>query len=421
MVGRESVEDTEVALLSCIFNDPNKLLTELSQFIPTSEYFTTPSARRIYETLIELDKSDVKPSKFQVKKILREDAEPTISMLESSVGIEANLKYYARELRKFYQVRMLSEIGQSLVKISPNDLNNALKLSGSIESVFAEGSHDLMSIQDVLADTWELFLTSEYSKEFLFKTGFKYIDSILQGVPKGALIILAARPGVGKTAFALELLERFSKQTSVAFFSLEMTREELGLRMFSAATKIPQAKIKFGKLTEAEQAKIADYISAKDSNKVYINDQSDMILSIFENQIKTLKVKDPNLGIVILDYLQLLATGSKSRYEEISDISREMKKIAGKYDVALIALAQLSRASEQRANKMPMLSDLRDSGAIEQDANQVWLLHRDQYEGELPDVLDMKFIIAKNRSGGVGIADLVFTRSQTRFWEPQRA
>jgi replicative DNA helicase len=254
-------------------------------------------------------------------------------------------------------------------------------------------------------------------------TTFKNLDNKLQGLRGGDLVILAARPSMGKTAMALNIAQQVAKKKNVAIFSLEMSKEQLTDRMVCAAMGIDSWKLQKGELTDEEFARIGDALSELSLARLYIDDSASMNLLEIKSKCRRLKMES-GLDLIVIDYLQLInGTNPNNRVQEISDISRGLKSLARELSVPIIALSQLSRNVESRASKEPILSDLRDSGSIEQDADIVLMIYREEYynTGEIQEN-DMNkgkttIFIRKNRNGPIGNADFVFDGKFMKFRE----
>lgn len=282
----------------------------------------------------------------------------------------------------------------------------------------------------------ELVKMANEDKAPLQRTGYPSLDQKIGGLRKGSLIILAARPGMGKSAFAFNIAQRVASTYAVptAIFSLEMSKEEVSTRFLSTYATIDSSKVNSAKLSPDEWESLAKSSTEFYGTPIYINDRSGLGPQEMLARCRELKLKEPNLGLVIVDYLQLMTSDRRrqdNRQQEISDISRSLKIMARELDCPVIALSQLSRNCEARSNKRPMLSDLRDSGAIEQDADVVLFLYRDDYyaalEGRevenLPDTSNQpvsyvaELIVAKNRHGETGSVNLGWRPEVTLFYE----
>jgi len=270
-------------------------------------------------------------------------------------------------------------------------------------------------------------------------TGFKKLNELTTGFGEGDLVIIAARPAMGKTSFALNLAERALKdKLGVAIFSLEMPAEQLMIRMLSSTTSIPMQKLKIGDLNDNEWSRLSSAMDEMSKSKLFVDDNGLVDIHHVRSKLRKLKSSHPEISLAIIDYLQLMSSsGNKDRHLEVSEISRGLKLLARELNMPIIALSQLNRSLESRGDKRPMLSDLRESGAIEQDADLILFVYRDdvyrireEKEKEIkarndgkeyrsnffskPEE-DSEIIIGKNRNGPVGVADLVFQKSCTRF------
>jgi len=262
--------------------------------------------------------------------------------------------------------------------------------------------------------------------EFKTFAWYKQIDEMLGGFKPGELIVLAARPAMGKTAFALNLLIHASinQWKTSAFFSLEMSNEQIVDRLLSGLASVSMWKISRGDLNADDFERMGDAISTLGEANIYVDDQWTSTVWLLRSKLRRLKVEKGNLDLVVIDYLQLMS-GSWSRFagnrvQEVSEISRAMKELAKELTVPIIVLSQLSRAVEQRVDKEPQLSDLRDSGAIEQDADAVMMLYREEYyDNETDRKWATDVFIRKNRNGPIGDAELFFQKQNMKFLELQ--
>lgn len=256
-----------------------------------------------------------------------------------------------------------------------------------------------------------------------YSSGFKDLDKILSGFQPGSLNIIAARPSMGKTALALNIAQFGGVEDScVLLFSLEMSAEQLMHRMYSAESGVSLASIMEGRMTDEDYYSLTEAAERLSSRKIYINDSSELSAMEFRTKCRRFKTRHPELALIVVDYLQLMHTERKrndNSQQETADISRMLKAVAIELECPVIALSQLSREVERRTEKKPQLSDLRDSGAIEQDADTVILLYREDYydENKLYNNPDSKaeLRVAKNRNGRTGICHLTFQREYTRF------
>ena len=258
-----------------------------------------------------------------------------------------------------------------------------------------------------------------------YSSGFTDLDKIISGFQPSSLNIIAARPSMGKTALALNIAQ-FGGETynnpCVLVFSLEMSSEQLMHRMYSAQSGVKISDIASGIMSEDDYCKLMEAAEILSKRNIFINNSSELTAMDFRTQCRRFKTRHPDLSLIVVDYLQLMSSGSKrseNRQYEVAEISRVMKSVAVELECPVIALSQLSRETEKRTDKKPQLADLRDSGAIEQDADTVIMLYREDYysENENNDLMDSKadLRVAKNRNGTTGVCHLTFRREYTRF------
>lgn len=322
---------------------------------------------------------------------------------------------------KYRQIIYKNSIINEMVK-NKEDID---KIIAEIEKTALEVSKDLdkkdfSGMKEILIDTFKSLETRyENFKSGVLSgldTGYRKINELTGGLQKSNLIILAARPGMGKTALALNLaLNIANKNNAVAFFSLEMSKTELMNRLISNVSMIDSKKIMQGNLTEIEWQKIINATDKLVNIPLHIDDSSGITIERLKSKARRLKIKE-DIKLIIVDYIQLLVSDKKNenRQNEIAKISRELKCLAKDLDITVVALSQLNRGNEQRADKKPLMSDLRDSGAIEQDADIVILLHRENYYKDVPDKsIDM--IFAKHRNGSIGTIKLCFNLCYGKF------
>ena len=285
---------------------------------------------------------------------------------------------------------------------------------------------EFRSIQEVLLKTQnDLEKLSQRKSEITgIPTGYYDLDKVTSGFHENELIIIAARPAMGKTAFALNLATNIALNTekAVALFNMEMSGEQLAMRMLSSVGQIDGYKLKSGKLEHNDWKKFNEAMSRLAESKLFIDDTAGMTISEIKAKCRRLYNSENGLGIVIIDYLQLISGSARyagNRQQEVSEISRSLKTLAMELNVPVIALAQLSRTVEGREDKRPLLSDLRESGSIEQDADIVAFLYRDDYYTKEISIDEntskSEFIIAKHRNGPTTTVDLVFKRNTSTF------
>ncbi len=352
---------------------------------------------------------------------------PYLHTLISMVPTAANAGYYARIVRERAVLRRLVEAGTRIVQLGyateggdVDDLVNSAQ--AEVYAVTEQRtSEDYLPLADILNGTMEEIEAAGHRGEGMVgvPTGFAELDRLTNGLHPGQMIVLAARPAIGKSTMALDIARSASIKhglTSV-IFSLEMTRNEITMRMLSAEARVPLQNMRKGQMRDEDWQKLAATMGKISSAPLFIDDSPNM--SLMEIRAKCRRLKQRNdLKLVIIDYLQLMSSGKRveSRQQEVSEFSRALKLLAKELEVPVIAISQLNRGAEQRTDKKPMLSDLRESGAIEQDADVVILLHReDAYERESPRAGEADFIVAKHRNGPTDTIVVAFQGQYARF------
>lgn len=365
-------------------------------------------------------------------KLSQMDVPPELSSVEflrdllASVPISANIKYYAKIVKEKSILRKLIKVNEDIANtcyVGRESVDDILdetekKIFGLLQ---AKGGGDYVPIREVVISAMEKIeaVSKTHGTVTGLPTGFIDLDYKTSGFQNSDLILIAARPSMGKTAFELNIAEymAFKKNVTVAIFSLEMSKEQLVNRLFSLESKVDSQKIRTGDLEDSDWERLIESANVIGNSHLIIDDTPS--ISIGELRSKCRKYKlEHNLGIIIIDYLQLMTAGghSESRQQEISEISRSLKALARELNVPVVALSQLSRAVESRPDHRPMLSDLRESGAIEQDADVVMFLYRDDYynkESEKKGIAEV--IIAKQRNGPIGTVELVWLPNYTKF------
>ena len=350
--------------------------------------------------------------------------------LAASIPTAANADYYARLVEEKAILRQLITGGTKVVELG---YTQELSLDETIDEAeriifdVAQGrrqSKDISHIKDILQETFETIEHRYENQDNVMGYGTDYydLDYMMSGLHPSDLIVLAARPAMGKTSFALNLAQNVAKlnELPVVVFSLEMSKEQLAQRLICAEARINAHRIKTGFLAETDWPKLTEAIGNLANAPIYIDDTPAITVMEVRGKARRLKaLEKKDLGLIVIDYLQLMSASGKSdgnRVQEISQISRNLKALARELNVPIIALSQLSRAVESRTDKRPMLSDLRESGAIEQDADIVMFIYRDEYYNqESVDKNIAEIIIAKHRNGPVGTVKLFFEKEFTRF------
>lgn len=346
--------------------------------------------------------------------------------LSNSVFTATNVDNYIKIIKEKFQRRQIIKLANDLLVQANNPKEDILKIISNVENamykiVTNDITDSMYSMNECVEDT--LIKIEERVKNgggiTGVSTGIVPLDKRTGGLQKGELTIVAARPSMGKTAFALNIAQNSSKHSKIAIFSIEMPKYQLIDRMLANISTIELEKIKTGILNEDEWNRIAICSSELASRNIKIDDRGVITVSKIKSQCRKLKIKD-GLDVVIIDYLQIISTekenNNKNREQQISEISSGLKKMAKDLDIAVVCLSQLSRAPEQRADHRPMLSDLRESGSIEQDADTIMMLYRDDYynkESEEKGIAEC--IIAKQRNGEIGTIKLGWLPQNQKF------
>jgi replicative DNA helicase len=362
--------------------------------------------------------------------------QPFIAGLVNGVTTTANAEYYALIVKDKSIHRRLISAGNTIVHLGYSEEREVDEILEEAEKAVFEIAQkrnrtNFRPISDVLGKTFQIIET-QYRKSDQdvtgFSTGFYQFDRMTGGLQPGSLNIIAARPSMGKTALALNIAQYggVERKEPILIFSLEMSAEQLVQRMLGSEAKVNIHDIRNGSFAEKDWEKLADAAGRLSQAPLFIDDSSMLSTLEFRARARRFKSRFENLGLIVVDYLQLMSFARRidSKQQEVAEISRALKGVARELDVPVIALSQLSRAVEQRNEKMPQLSDLRDSGAIEQDADLVMLLYRPGYydTAASPEEEDNRATIriAKHRNGPTGDVNLVFLKEYTRFVNVER-
>ncbi len=340
----------------------------------------------------------------------------------------ANIKAYADIVRERSVLRQLIEIGTDIAGSAYNPegreskelLDQAEQLVFRIAEQGAKANNGFVDIKKLLTATVEKidFLYEQEGNITGIPTGFTEFDNMTTGLQKGDLVIVAGRPSMGKTTFAMNIAENaaIAQDIPVAVFSMEMPGDALTMRMISSLGRINSQNLRTGNLLDEDWPRITSAVSILSEKKIFIDDSAALSLSELRARARRLK-REHGLGMVVIDYLQLMqGSGSENRATEISEISRGLKALAKELEIPVIALSQLNRSLEQRTDKRPVMSDLRESGAIEQDADLIVFIYRDEvYNDDSPDKGTAEIIIGKQRNGPIGKTRVTFLGQYTRF------
>ncbi|MGP1585945.1 MAG: replicative DNA helicase [Schwartzia sp. (in: firmicutes)] len=401
----------------------------------TGDDFYRHAHRLVFDAIMTLHQANEAVDMITVTDRLKRDGElekaggiAFITALANAVPTAANVAFHARIVREKAQLRQLINAATEIAGTAYEDAEAVDEIMDDAEKrilgVTSRSHHaDFVPMKDILVTTFEQIEKHAANKGALtgLPSGFADLDRLTSGFQPSDLILVAARPSMGKTAFTLNIATHAairSKKT-VAFFSLEMSKEQLALRMFSAEGQVDSQRIRVGDLKDEEWQKLIDAADRLTKAPLWIDDTPGITVMELRSKARRLKAEH-GLDLIVIDYLQLMqGRGTKSgdnRQQEISEISRSLKALARELKVPVIALSQLSRSVESRQIKRPMLSDLRESGSLEQDADIVMFLYReDYYEKETDRQNITEVIVAKHRNGPVDTVSLFFQKEFTKF------
>ncbi|WLD93371.1 replicative DNA helicase [Alkalihalobacillus sp. AL-G] len=429
--------EAEQAVIGAVFLEPEALTSATELLMP--EDFYRAAHQRIFTVMVDLSEKGepidlvTVTSELQDRRLLEEVGGVSyLSDLANSVPTAANIEYYGQIVEEKSLLRRLIRTATDIAAngYSREDevdeiLNEAEK--NILEVAQRKNTGAFISIKDVLVQAYDNIEMLQNSKGDItgIPTGFAELDRMTAGFQRNDLIIVAARPSVGKTAFALNIAQNVATKTdeNVAIFSLEMGAEQLVMRMLCAEGNIDAQRLRTGHLQSEDWQKLTMAMGSLSNAGIYIDDTPGIRVSEIRAKCRRLK-QEKGLGMILIDYMQLIRGSGKSgenRQQEVSEISRSLKALARELEVPVISLSQLSRGVESRQDKRPMMSDIRESGSIEQDADIVAFLYRDDYydkESESKNIIEI--IIAKQRNGPVGTVELAFVKEYNKFVNLER-
>lgn len=433
--------DAEQGVLGSLLIDRDGV-TRVADLLQADDFYDSNHAR-VYEAVIFLYGQNRPIDLLTVREVLDDRGQlaeiggnPFLAQLTNAVPTAANVYQYAQIVKHKAVLRRLLRCGSDIVSMGydeatdlPVVLEKAEKSLFGVTQTFIRNK--LVALRDILSGRYDEYAETHENPQAAHdnrvQTGFKNLDHKLQGLRGGDMVIIAARPSMGKTAFALNMAQNVGfTGRHVAIFSLEMSKEQLADRLVCASMGINSWKLQKGELSDDEFSQIGGALEKLSKSNIYIDDSAAMGLMEIKSKCRRLKLES-RLDLVVIDYLQLMSSGTAAfsgngnRTQEISEISRGIKLLARELDVPVIALSQLSRAVESRTTKEPILSDLRESGSIEQDADIVMMMYREDYyvevaEGDMNKGLTSIFV-RKNRNGPVGQVDLKFDSQYMKFRE----
>ncbi|KMK77933.1 replicative DNA helicase [Alkalihalobacillus pseudalcaliphilus] len=424
--------EAEQAVLGAIFLEDSALVTATERLQP--EDFYRASHQRIYEIMLDLAEKGEPVDLVTITAELQDrqwlddvGGVSYLADLSNAVPTAANVEYYSRIVEE-------KSVLRRLIKVATHIAAEGYQSDDEVDAILDDAEKTILdvaqrkntsafvTIKDVLVETYENIEMLQNQKGDItgIPTGFLELDKMTAGFQRNDLIIVAARPSVGKTAFALNIAQNVATKTSenVAIFSLEMGASQLVQRMLCAEGNIDAQRMRTGALTSEDWQKLTMAMGSLAKAGIYIDDTPGIKVGEIRAKCRRLK-QESGLGMIMIDYLQLIQGNGRSgenRQQEVSEISRTLKGIARELEVPVIALSQLSRGVESRQDKRPMMSDIRESGSIEQDADIVAFLYRDDYydkESENQNIIEI--IIAKQRNGPVGTVELAFVKEYNKF------
>ena len=424
--------EAEQSVIGSMILDRDAIL--VASEILTSDDFYQSQYGIIFDAMVELCNEGKPVDLITLQNRLKEkELPPDISSMEyvrdliSAVPTSANVKYYANIVSEKAVLRRLIKVNEEVENACYMEKEGTQMILEEAEKKLfnvlqRRSSDEFVPIQQVVLNAVNNIEKASKMKGTVtgIPTGFVDLDYKTSGMHASDLVLIAARPSMGKTAFVLNIAQymAFRKDVTVAIFSLEMSKEQLVNRLLSLESKVDSQNIRTGNLEDEEWAKLIEGANIIGSSNMIIDDTPGISISELRSKCRKYKLEH-NLGIIFIDYLQLMTGSGKrseSRQQEISDISRSLKALARELNVPVVALSQLSRAVEQRPDHRPMLSDLRESGAIEQDADVVMFIYRDDYynkDSENKNIAEI--IIAKQRNGPIGTINLVWLPNYTKF------
>ena len=425
--------EAECGVLGSIIIDPEAIV-QVSDFLHPDDFYRD-THRTIYEVIIQLYEEQ-EPADFiticdeleRRNKLEEVGGASYITSLINQVPTSGNVEFYGRIVERTAILRRLIHAAGQIAAIAYEEGDADIALDKAEQLIFnisqRHARSDFMHMRDVLADYMnKLDQLHEHRGTIVgVPTGFTDLDRLTGGLQKSDLVVLAARPGVGKSSLALSLAHNTALKyhNSIAFFSLEMSKDQLAQRLLSMDAGIDQQRLRTGRIEEDEWDRIVYAMDTLSEANIWIDDTAGISTIEMRSKARRLHTAHP-IDLIIVDYLQLMQATiggrrNENRVQEISEISRSLKGLARELNIPVLALAQLSRAVESRQSKVPQLSDLRESGSIEQDSDIVMFIYRDDVynpESERKNIADI--IIAKHRNGPVGEISLYFQANQTRF------
>jgi replicative DNA helicase len=424
--------EAEQAVLGAIIFDNEALPTALEVKLDADDFYKE-AHRRIYRAILELYDKNEPIDIVTLTDYLRRSGDieavgglTYLSALADSVPTSANIRYHTRIVREKALLRALIKTATNITSRVYEETTGADDLVDYAETVIFDIAEQRTTasfavMKDVIKDTFKMIEQLYDKKEAItgVPTGFKDLDEITSGFQPGDLIIIGGRPGMGKTAFALNIAQHtaVNMRIPVAVFSLEMSKEQLAMRMLCAESMVDSSRVRKGFIGREDWPKLTNAAGRLADAPIFIDDSSAVTVLEIRAKARRLKKEKGGLSLIVVDYLQLMRSRGnfERREQEISDISRSLKGLAKELKVPVVALSQLNRSVESRHEKIPTLADLRESGAIEQDADLIIFLFREELYSRTATKGVADIIVAKQRSGPTGTVKLTFRADCTKF------
>lgn len=425
--------EAEESILSAVLIDNNTLL-DIVEILSPADFYKS-AHQKIFEAVIELFLKSEPVDLVTLVNVLKQKNHLSeiggatyLARLVDTVPLAVNAKHYAKIIHDKACLRRLIEKANSIVQLCFKDSNDVDDVIDFAERAVFEISEDKIKpsfhpLRKIIENNINALEERQGNQTLItgVSTGFKLLDSLTSGLQKSDIIILAARPSMGKTALALNIARNVAVDSGLitAVFSLEMSKEQLSMRMLCSESRIDSSRLRGGFFNQEDWIKLTDSAGLLSEAPIYIDDAPDISAMSIRAKSRRLKM-DRGLDLIIIDYIQLMkgSYSSERRDLEISEISRSLKTLAKELDIPVLALSQLNRRLEERSDKRPQLSDLRESGALEQDADVVMFIYRDEIynkDENNPNRGKAELIIAKQRNGPIGTIPLTFLGSYTRF------
>lgn len=422
--------EAEQTILGAVLTEPSVLSVVLEKIKPDS--FFHEQHKALFQIIVQMFTSGEKADVITVLNAAMQqhlfdttqEGRAYLAALINMVPSVANIESYCDIVAEKYYLRSLAFAARSILQdVQSGEADAQVLLDSAEQRIFdirqGRSIQGLVKIGDAICEAYDRIgkIAGPDKEKYLgARTGYKYLDTVTSGLNKSDLILIAARPGMGKTSFALNIATNVARRgdKEVAIFSLEMSKEQLATRMLSTEALVDSHKLRSGFLTSEDWVRLATSAGVLSGLPMYFDDTAGVTVQQIKAKLRRMK----NLGLVVIDYLQLMTSTLKTdnRVLVISEITRQLKIMAKELDIPVILLSQLSRGPESRNDKRPMLSDLRESGSIEQDADIVMFLYRDAYYNKDSDTPNLsECIIAKNRHGETGTVNLVWDGQFTRF------